>query len=246
MAFAAISLLALVAGALIGIVGIGGVLLVPALSLIGVPVHAAVAAALAAYVLSGGVAALVYARSGAIAWRSALWLGLGAAPGAGLGAALAHRAGSAVLTALIALGVLFAGARALARGRRAAAAERRLPAPPALLAIGAAIGIGSALTGTSGPVLLMPPLIWLDVPLLTAIGLAQAIQVPIALVATAANLAFGLVDPVLASLLGAGTLVGAFLGARAAHGLPVAALTRLVGGVLLAVGALLLARLVLG
>lgn len=242
MTLAAISLLALISGTLIGAIGIGGVLLVPALSLFGIEVHAAVAAALASYIFSGAIATFLYARQGSIAWSSAGWLCLGAAPGAFIGAALASVAGSALLTALIAASVAFAGLRALLPGRGTGERGRRL-GPASLAAIGGAIGLGSAVTGTGGPVLLMPLLIWLDLPLLMAIGLAQAIQLPIALVATAANLAYGAVDLRLAGLLSLGIVLGSWLGARAAHAMPLKLLTRLVGFVLIAVGALLLLRL---
>jgi len=55
------------------------------------------------------------------------------------------------------------------------------PTPPSprvltLTGVGFVVGVGSALTGTGGPTLLLPLLVWLRVPMLTAVGLAQAIQ----------------------------------------------------------------------
>ena len=74
-------------GVLIGCVGIGGVLLVPALAILGaVPVHAAIAAAMFSYLFSGGAATWVYARQGSIDWRASAWLGAGAMPAAFAGA----------------------------------------------------------------------------------------------------------------------------------------------------------------
>ena len=55
-----------------------------------------------------------------------------------------------------------------------------------LLVIGAITGFGSALTGTGGPVVLVPILVWCEMPILAAVGLSQAIQMPIALLATSA------------------------------------------------------------
>ena len=48
-----ISVLSLVSGLLIGCIGIGGVLLVPCLSLAGIDVHAAIGGSLMTYIFSG-------------------------------------------------------------------------------------------------------------------------------------------------------------------------------------------------
>jgi uncharacterized membrane protein YfcA len=242
LALAAILLLALVSGVLIGCIGIGGVLLVPVLSLLDVPVHRAVAAGMVSFIASGAIATWHYARQGSIDWPSATWLCLGAAPGAFLGAALGNRANGMVLTALIGITVGFAGARALGRARRSEGFRRWTPTPPVLAFIGAAVGVASAVTGTGGPVLLVPVLLWLELPILTAIGLSQAIQLPIALAATVGNIAYGGLDWELAKLLSAGIVVGSWAGAHLAHAVPVPVLTRLVGIVLLLVGAILIVR----
>jgi uncharacterized membrane protein YfcA len=98
-------------------------------------------------------------------------------------------------------------------------------------------GFGSALSGTGGPLILVPILIWLDVPVLTAIGLSQAIQLPIALLATAGNFFSGNLDATLGVLLAAGLAIGTFVGAKIAHAVPRAALRRAVAMVLVVVGA---------
>merc|ERR1711879_171042 len=53
---------------------------------------------------------------------------------------------------------------------------------------GMAVGFGSSITGTSGPVLLLPVLMLVRWPILPALGHAQAIQVPIATLATLGHL----------------------------------------------------------
>jgi uncharacterized protein len=83
---------------------------------------------------------------------------------------------------------------------------------------------------------------WLRVPVLAAVGLSQAIQIPIAGLASAGNLIAGNLDPRLALLLSIGLIVGSAAGARIAHALPSLLLTRLVASVLLLVGALLIVR----
>jgi uncharacterized membrane protein YfcA len=238
----AILALALVAGVLIGCVGIGGVLLVPSLSLGGVSVHAAIGASMLCYLFAGGVTTWIYAREGSIAWRSAIWLSSGAMPGAFGGAVLAQRASADLLLALIGVAVLFSGLRSLVGSLPSEGIASKGLAPRWLSTIGALVGLGSALTGTGGPVLLVPLLIWLRLPVLMVVGLSQAIQVPIALCATIGTLAYGHLDLVLGALLSVGVVGGSAAGARIAHKLPRPMLTRLVGLVLLGVGGLLIVR----
>ena len=90
--------------------------------------------------------------------------------------------------------------------------------------------------------MLVPLLVWLKVPILTTIGLSQVIQLPIAALATAGNVAFGMLDIRLGAVLAVALLVGSIVGARAAHVLPSRTLTRLVGLLMLAVGALIILR----
>jgi uncharacterized membrane protein YfcA len=239
----AVVALALVSGLLIGCIGIGGVLLVPVLSFLGTDVHAAIAASMFSYLFSGLIGTWLYARKASIDWPSALSLGAGAMPGALVGALLASRLSGAVLLVLVGAAVMFAGVRALLR-RPAAAGKGRVLSATMLLPIGLVVGIGSSLTGTGGPALLVPLLMWLDVPVLAAVGMSQAIQLPIAGLASAGNLWTGQLDLGLGTVLGVGVALGALVGARAAHALPALFLTRLVAVVLLFVGALLVLRAV--
>ena len=77
-----VATLALVSGLLIGCIGIGGVLLVPCLSLVGVDVHAAIGASMFSFIFSGAIGVWLYAHHGSIDWPSAAWLAAGATPGA--------------------------------------------------------------------------------------------------------------------------------------------------------------------
>jgi uncharacterized membrane protein YfcA len=237
---AAVLALALVSGLLIGCVGIGGVVLVPSLSLGGVPVHEAIAASMFCYLFAGGVATWIYAREGSIEWRSAGRLS--AMPGAFAGSVLTQAASADVLLVLIGVAVLLSGLRSLTGSRPNEVAESRVLGPSWLAVIGLFVGLGSALTGTGGPVLLVPLLIWLRLPVLTVVGLSQAVQVPIALCATIGTLAYGHLDLMLGGLLSAGVIGGSATGARIAHKLPRPMLTRIVGLVLLVVGGLLIVR----
>jgi uncharacterized protein len=189
-ALAAISLgmLGVLAGLMIGVVGIGGVVLVPALVYFGgIPIHVAIAAAMMSYLLAGLIGTLVYAREKSFRWGMACWLCAGAMPAALAGALAAGRASSLLLEVLIGLLTAASGAHALLASPAGYDAHSNAISSPALGFIGAVTGFGSALSGTGGPLILVPILIWLDVPVLTAIGLSQAIQLPIALLATAGN-----------------------------------------------------------
>jgi uncharacterized membrane protein YfcA len=239
---ALIAALSLISGLLIGCIGIGGVLLVPCLSLAGIDVHAAIGASLLTYIFSGGMGVALYAQHGSIDWRSAAWLAAGAAPGAFLGSMIAAHTREQILLALVGATVVFAGWRVLRRHAEGAEHGANVPQPLVLVAIAVAVGIASALTGTGGPVLLVPLLMWLSVPVLTSVGLSQAIQIPIAFMATAANAWTGNLDWRLGAWLSIGVTLGSAVGARIAHAVPAAFLTRIVAVALVLVGALVLLR----
>jgi len=235
-------LLALAAGLLIGFVGIGGIVLVPALSIGGFPIHEAIAASMCSYLFAATVASVIYARRGSIARSSAILLGAGAAPGSFAGTMLVNSISADVVLLVIGLATVFSGVQLIAGKRRHRAPATDEMSRPALVTLGAAVGVGSALTGTGGPAILVPLLAVLGFPILTVVGLSQTIQIPIAAVATATNLLEGHINFALAVSLGVGLAVGAGVGARIAHALPRVILERGLGFVLLAIGGELVAR----
>ena len=108
----AIAITGIVIGIAIGAVGIGGVLLVPFLTLtLGIDVKHAIAAALLSYLPSCVVAVTLYARRGSIPWREA---------GLALPRRPAHRLARRACRAAC------AGGAAGSRDRRAAAGRRHL------------------------------------------------------------------------------------------------------------------------
>ena len=233
--------LGLIAGLLIGCIGIGGVVLVPVLHYaLGVPIHTAIGAAMMAYLVSGAIGTAVFGNKQSIRWSMAPWLWAGAMPGALLGALAANRAPGTVLELAIGALTVLSGLHALRQPAPTAeadgAATDAAMSRARLATVGAVTGFGSSLTGTGGPLVLIPILLWLGVPVLTAIGLAQAIQLPIAATATLGNAAAGLLDPALGALLGLGLAFGTWGGAHLAHVLPRAVLFRVVAGVLVVVG----------
>ena len=76
--------------------------------------------------------------------------------------------------------------------------------------------------------------------MLTAVGLSQVIQVPIALAATVGNLIYGTLDLTLAVILAVSLTIGSWYGAKLAHSVPREILRRVVSVVLVVVGAFIL------
>src|SRR5215204_1740037 len=79
--------LALIVGVLIGCVGIGGVLLPPALVYVGgLDFHLAAATSVWAFLFCGAAGTLTYSSRRNVDWRMVAWLGVGVVPTALVGA----------------------------------------------------------------------------------------------------------------------------------------------------------------
>ena len=231
-------------GVLIGCVGVGGVLLVPSLTYIGgMEVHAAIASCMFSYLFSGAVGAIEFARRGSIQWSMAGWLCVGAMPGAFAGAATVSIVTARSLEFLIATLIVFSGVYTLVQ-RREAQTNRHALNTLSLAVIGAFTGFASALSGTGGPLVLVPVLMWLKVPVLMAVGLSQVIQLPVAALATVGNLTYGRVDMVVGGAIAVLLVLGVMVGARLAHWVSAQALGRIVASLLIVVGVVIWARLV--
>ena len=243
---ALIGIFSVFVGILIGGIGIGGILLVPMLTFIfGMGVHEAIGAAMFSYIFSGLVGAVLYARQRSINWNMALWLFAGAIPAAFAGAFLSSVIPSQGLEFIIALLIIFAGANAvLTRGEDRQ--NKRTLEGPALVGIGAVTGVGSALSGTGGPLVLVPVLVWLNVPVLTAVGLSQAVQLPIAALATTGNFLYGTVNMTIGVTLALALMAGAAIGARIAHAVSGTTLRNIVAWVLVSVGVFMIIRVARG
>lgn len=227
---------------MIGTFGVGGVLLAPILAFgLGVDIHIATAISSWSFLFTGIVGTLAYWRKGSIAWKVVLWLTLGIIPGAVLGARVNVALSGANLVLFLAALILTSGLNTLfsrSRGDRAISTVGR----GLLVSLGFLVGFGSALTGTGGPVLLVPVLMLLNVQALAAIAVSQPVQVPIAL---AAGLGFGLfgeTDLVLGTTLGVVQSIGVVVGARIAHAVDPVQLRRLVAVAMIAVAIFLIGR----
>lgn len=228
----------LAAGLLIGIAGIGGVILVPLLVFLAkVDIHTSIAASIAAFFVSGCIGTIAYSKRGIIQWSDFVAISMGAIPGAVLGALVLPTIDAYFLLLFIAFVLMISSARQLVIN------ENNKPSCPArkisnyrLVFVGLVTGFLSVLSGTGGPLILLPLLTWLSVPLVTAIGLSQAIQLPIASFATIGNALSSLIDWKLVIFLAVGIAFGSIIGTKVAERLPVAYIKTLVAVLLLGSG----------
>ena len=233
----ALILICLVVGLLIGAVGIGGALLVPALDLVvGIGVHWAVPACMLSYLATGLIGAVVFARHGSIQWPMVWWMTVGALPAAYLGAVSLPNIPVPAVKLSIACLMVVAGLNTLKKSR-----ETVRPGKPvgriALVGIGLITGFGSAVTGTGGPLIVVPLGLYLGLPVLTTVGLSQAIQIPIAVSASVSNWLQGTLDVALGMAIAASTVIGSLIGAMLVHRLPTEPIRKMLAGLLIVVGA---------
>ena len=200
------------------------------------------AAAMMGYLLTGLVGTVVYAGKKSINWSMAGWLCAGAMPAAVAGAWLSNNIPGTVLEFVIGLLTVTSGVQAL-KGKADDPQRSGELKPSSLVPIGVLTGVLSAITGTGGPLVLVPLMLWLKTPVLTAIGLSQAVQLPIAALATAGNFAFGTPDVTLGAILAVALAIGSYAGAQLAHKIPQAGLKKLVASVLIAVGAMIILKI---
>ena len=225
---------ALVAGLLVGLTGIGGVILVPVLTgALGMPLERAIAACMFAFLFSGLYAAFIHLRRARPPARGLAALCLAAAAGAALGAATLDRLPETGVRLFIAALALSSGVHALATRH---APGTHAPGPALLALLGLVVGYGSAISGTGGPVMLIPILLILRTPVPAAIALGVTGGLPTTAAAAAVYAAQGRVDYTLALTLTVFLLAGVYAGAKLLHRLSGRALVAAVAWTLVGVG----------
>ena len=235
-------ILGLITGTLIGLVGVGGILLAPLLVFfLDMDIHSAMATCSWSFLFTGLTGSFTYARKKSVSWPMVLWISIGIIPGAVLGAVTNADLSKTTLLIILALLIGFSGVHALFK-------KMDTTTPPIKLKvwilglIGFGLGFGSALTGTGGPVLLIPILLFLHFPVLKSIGVSQVIQLPIALFAT---LGFYFdkqvdIDFALGTKLGVVQALAVFLGAYIAHRISTRKLQKIVAVILIGVACFML------
>ena len=233
-------------GTLIGTVGIGGILLIPALTAFaGLGIQEAMATALFTFAFTGITGTVMFQRRGSIDWRVTIPVCAGAIPFAFLGAWLNSLTRPAVLSLLLAAVIIFAGVYTLVtwRSRRDPAFHGDHGLQHALLtAIGAVSGLGSGWTGVGGPALSVPLMVLFGFAALPSIGASQVIQIIAALSGTLGNLNFGTINFPVAAAVTLLEIAGVYVGARIAHAVSPGPLKRFVAWLCIVVGAFLIVR----
>ena len=226
-----------VIGVLMGATSIGGVLLVPLVAVIcDLPAKAVIPVGMVVALSSALTASHAFARQGQIPGAAARAMLAPAAIGAVAGAfAMAHlpdRVFSLAIVAICVLGV-FNGLR-----RRDVQGADCESSPRVTAAVAGVVGLGSSLSGTSGPVLFVPPYMMLGNAARPTIGLAQVIQLPITIFASLGFAVSGAIDYGLVCILAPAVMCGASMGARFAQRIPADALHHVMTLVLLVAGGL--------
>ena len=208
----------------------------PSLSfLAGVGVHEAIPACMLSYLATGAVGAIVFARHGSIQWGMAFWVCVGAVPAAYIGATTLLSIPGYAVKLLIATLMIFAGIDSLRKSGDKPKQNKAI-GRFALISIGFVTGFGSAITGTGGPLILVPLIIFLGLPVLTAVGLSQAVQIPIAAFASLGNWAQGNLNVTLGLTIAAAMVVGSLVGATLVHRVPTEPVKKTVACLLVVVG----------
>lgn len=221
-----------VAGLMAGFFGIGGgAVLVPGMVLLlGYTQHAAHATSLAAIVLTATAAALGFASGGEVDMLAALGVVVGALPGAYLGAAVMHRVSDARLRQGFAVLLLLVAVRlAFPTGTASPVADLPLSVETvALVGLGLAVGVLSAVMGVGGGVLLVPGLILLfGFAVHTAEGTSLVVIVPTAVMGAWRHSRHGYTDWRAGLWLGVAGIVTGVVGSQLALALPGEVLQRL-------------------
>lgn len=254
-------LLGLVAGLLAGLLGIGGGLVLVAalawlLPLYGVPVeaamHAALATSLASIILTAAASARAHAARGSVLWPTVAWMVPGLLLGGWLGSAVAVQLSGEVLRWLVA-GYCFIAAAQMLFGRQRAGVDAAsfVPRGPGYTAAGGGIGAVSAVVGIGGGSMTVPLLVWRGVAPVRAVGTSSACGVAIGLASALGyalhapagalpEMALGYVYLPAAIGVAIASILAAPSGARLAHALSGAALKRVFAVFLLLVGSSLL------
>ena len=227
-------------GILIGLVGIGGVLLLPILiSTTNLDIHRIIPASSFSFLFTGIVATWIYRKLGRVSFRSSGYLIAGIIPGAVSGALINPYVPDLILIYFFSALLLLTGFRSLIgmKDSNDVHLNKML-----FMIIGTIVGFCSSLTGTAGPVLLIPVLLFFHYRLKEIIGLGQVIQIPIAVVASITYFLTTGVDMKLGLMLGFSQGIGVLAGAMMAEKIETAVLKRITSLLLILSGILLISK----
>lgn len=252
-------LIGLCSGAVTGLMGASGVLIVvPALNMaLDLPVHVAIGTSLAVDVIASIVVSYTYYRNKNVDLKSGVWLALGAVLGAQLGSIIAANTpefelGGVFSIFLILNGVglwrreirqrlrLFTGASGKIKSEGETLVEiitLQKKKIAVTLLIGFMIGIVSGILGAGGGVMFLLVLIFvLKYPIHKAIGTSTLIM---AITATSGAIGYSLngnINLIVAVIVGVGTILGGRVGAIYANRATEETLAKIVGIIFMVLG----------
>ena len=228
-------------GFVIGAVGIGGVLLIPALQHFAqMDIHAAAATTLFTLLFAGLLGSVLFHRRGSIDWRISLPICLGGFAFSFIGAETGAFIDAKVLNVMIASIVIFSGACALLRAPPRSDRLNSQVGTFTLFFVGAGCGFCSGLSGAGGSVFLIPVMLVLGFSPLLAIGSGQVLQLVSASSGSLGNFLHGFIDFRLALLIVVPLLYGVIAGVQVAHRIPTRHLKHSAAILCLLVGILML------
>ncbi|MBF0624709.1 MAG: sulfite exporter TauE/SafE family protein [Magnetococcales bacterium] len=247
------------AGLLAGLLGVGGgIVMVPALVFAleyqgvapGLVMHMALGTSLGIIVLTSISSVRAHHRRGGVLWKTVFGITPGILLGSFLGAAVASLLSGPLLKQ--AFGVFALGLAVYLGLDVTPRPGRTLPGAGGLSAVGAGVGVVSALMGIGGGSLTVPFMVWCGVAMRQAVATAAAIGLPIALAGAGGFVVNGWHQALLPpwslgylhgpAVLGVGlaSVLAAPQGARLAHTLAPRLLRRLFALLLLVLGARML------
>jgi uncharacterized membrane protein YfcA len=209
----------LVVGIFIGAVGVGGVLLIPALMIFSnLTVHQAAATALFSFLFTGILGTWLFIRRGSIEWRASLPVCIGAFAFSYIGAATGGMVPATMLTWIVAMVILGAGLNILLRhGSRHIGSGEKHPTPKVLFGVGALSGFGAGISGAGGPLFSVPLMLGLHFDALVAVGTGQVVQIAAAFSGSLNNWSHDTIQYGLAAPVTAVELIGVAAGVKLAH-----------------------------
>lgn len=233
-------LIGVVSGALSGLFGVGGgIVMTPGIQiLLGAPPIVALATPLPVIFPTALTGAFTYSRAGALDVRAATWIVGPGMLGAVTGAALTDVIDPHLLLVITAALLAWQSVEIL-RGARARDAEEpaaRDAAPGVLAGVGLLAGFVSGLLGIGGGLVIVPLLAGvLGMPLKRALGTSLLAIVVLVVPGTIVHTSLGHIDWGVFAAIAVGAVPGAWVGARLALGTRERTLRLLVGGFLLLV-----------
>lgn len=245
MTFIILLLASFLVGSLIGTVGVGGILLIPALSsLAHIDVHVAMGTALFSFIFTGILGTWLYQRHGSIKWRITIPVCIGSLFFGYIGSLANALCSSGILDMLLGAIIIFAGIYALfpAKGGTIKNHKEDRKKLILLLSIGCFVGFCSGLTGVGGPVLSVPLMVIIGFAPLTAIATSQVIQITAAISGSVGNYLNGFIDINFVIYITIAELIGVALGAKIAHTISQSILKKVVSIVCIVVGSFIFLR----